>query len=312
MAAADPRRAWFDPAHILGVCELSAGDSAQRAVQYALTVPAGLSVRLTSPRAARAASAALARVGYQARLARRSRRCRNVLVSGWDSDRLESRLAAMRITIQQLRNSETTTAAAAIDAYRRLPPKLPASEASARAVSQVVEQIRGAVVARCGIRAPRDPAVLPADIGDAMRLRTIWAMEELTDAMIEHHLRVAWRALAEFCSLRRYASDDWAQAAALRRTTGLPSLRGQLSSGDAPGGGPPSFRSSGETSQRTASSEASGARPVPQPGQQARLEFPMAISDTVASAGQLADANDTGPVHQAEHGPPARQPRPGR
>jgi hypothetical protein len=235
MAPPDPRETGLDPAHILRVCERAAiGIGRHDGVRYTFAAPAGVTVGLSSAKAARAASAALVRLGYQAAPARRSRWRRDVLVSGWSPAGLESRLAALRLTIAQLRSAETATAAAVIDRYRRLSAEAKGVEADALAASQVEQQIRAMVAARCGIGAPRDLSVLPADAGDALRLRTIWALEELTDALIQRHMRVARRALAEFCALRRHASDDWAAEAAVRRMAGPPSPRGQLAGGDAP------------------------------------------------------------------------------
>src|SRR6266487_860564 len=100
MAPPDPRETGLDPEHILATCEhVTAGGRGQRAVRYTLASPAGLTVGLSSSKAARAAGAALVRLGYQAAPARRNRRCRDVFVSGWSSGGLESRLAAMRLTL---------------------------------------------------------------------------------------------------------------------------------------------------------------------------------------------------------------------
>jgi len=137
MAPPDPRETGLDPAHILRVCERAAtGADKDPAVRYTLAAPVGVTVGLSTAKAARAASAALVRLGYQAAPARRSRWCREVFVAGWSPAGLESRLAALRLTIAQLRTGETATAAAVIGRYRRLSAQASGIEAGARAASQ--------------------------------------------------------------------------------------------------------------------------------------------------------------------------------
>ena len=283
MAGPDPRRAGLDPAHILAICERAAASGNQPSVRHTLAVPAGLSVRLSSPQAAQLARAALARVGYQAALARPSRRSRNVLVAGWSAAGLESRLAAMRATVHQLRAEPAATATAVIDRYRRLSAGLPGIQASAAALSQAEKQIRLATAARCGIHAPRDPAILPADTGNALRLRVIWALEQAIDDLIERHLRVTRRALAQFCSLRRHGSDDWASDTAIRRAVGVPSAPpGGLVAGRAPTDAAPPLWPRQDAGP-AASGEARRPPTGPGEGRRAALDFPVPISAAVAA-----------------------------
>ena len=77
---------------------------------------------------------------------------------------------------------------------------------------------------------PHDPAVQPADVGNALRLRAAWTLEHAIDDLIERHLRVAADALTLFISLSRQVSSDRARDSAIRRagiTFGLSGSPGQ-------------------------------------------------------------------------------------
>ncbi len=89
------------------------------------------------------------------------------------------------------------------------------------ALTQAHEELRAGVATRCGIHAPRDPAALPADTGNALRLRAIWVLEHAIDDLIERHLRIARRALTLFRTLRQNATDGSAQEAAIRQAVGF-------------------------------------------------------------------------------------------
>lgn len=272
--APDPRRAGLDPVHILGICEHATTGGGPRAVIYTLARPSGITIRLASPKAARTAAAALTRVGYQAALARPRRRCRTVLVTGWNASALEARLAAMRATIQQLRGSEPATAAAAIGHYRRQPPSLPAAAATAAALTHTEHHLRAAIAARCGIHIPRDPTILPADTGNALRLRATWALEELIATLTEGHVRHARRALAQFRTLRRDGSDDWAADNAIHPAAETPSTPGRPASCDAPGTTtPPPLWPPPASAGPATPGDATG-RGKPQPRPHACLDFP--------------------------------------
>jgi hypothetical protein len=78
--------------------------------------------------------------------------------------------------------------------------------------------LRGWVSARSGIHAPRDPAVQPADVGIALRLRAAATLEQTIDDLIERHLRVAGYALGLFSFLRQRMDGNRAQATAIRWT----------------------------------------------------------------------------------------------
>jgi hypothetical protein len=211
----DCRRCGLDPAHILSVCGLAASGGHDHPAQ-AVATAGGVRVQLGSRQAARDALAALARVGYQAVPMASRRHGRDLLVAEWSTPGLEWRLAAMRNVIYQLGADPATTAAAAIGQYRRA-GAVPPARVVAAVLADARAQLRAWVSARSGIHAPHDPAILPADLGNALRLRAAWALEAAIDDLIERQLRVAGHAVPLFGSLRQYGSDDQAQEMALRR-----------------------------------------------------------------------------------------------
>ena len=211
----DCRRCGLDPAHILSVCGLAASGGHDHPAQ-AVATTGGVRVQLGSRRAARDALAALARVGYQAVPMASRRHGRDLLVAEWSTPGLEWRLAAMRNVIYQLGADPATTAAAAIGQYRRA-GAVPPARLEAAVLADARAQLRAWVSARSGIHAPHDPAILPADLGNALRLRAAWALETAIGDLIERQLRVAGHAVPLFGSLRQYSSDDQAQETALRR-----------------------------------------------------------------------------------------------
>ncbi len=184
MTTADARRAGLDPAHILIICEHVAACGGHRPVGYATALPEGIQVQAPSRRAAQDMHAALLGVGYQTRLMHAGR-CWELLVSGWSADGLESRLAAMRAVIEQLSADPTATATAVLDRYRDLSARSPAARLGVQALVQIHLRLRTTVAARCGINAPRDPTVLPPDVGSALRLRAVWLLEQAVDDLID-------------------------------------------------------------------------------------------------------------------------------
>jgi hypothetical protein len=220
MATPDLRRAGPGPAHILAICEHVAASGGHRPVGFVTAAPDGVRVRLRSPRAARAMRAALTRTGYDTSLTCPGRRW-DLLVTGWDGHALEARLAAMRTVIAQLSTDPTATAATVIDRYRHTSARSPGSHLGIAVLIQAGEELRTSVAARCGIHAPRDPAILPAGTGNALRLRAIWVLEQAIDDLIGRHLRIARRALCLFRALRQDITDDRAQDAAICRAVGF-------------------------------------------------------------------------------------------
>ena len=296
MTTPDLRRAGLDPAHILAICEHVAASDGWRPVGYVTAVPDGVRVRLRSPRAARAMRTALTRTGYDTALTRPGRHW-DLLVTGWDDHALETRLTAMRTVIQQLAADPTATATAVIDRYRQMSARSPA-RLGILALVQASEELRATVTARCGIPAPRDPAVRPAEIGNALRLRAIWVLEKIIDDLLERHLRIARRALTLFRTLRQDTTDDRAQETAISRAVGfLPRPSGSAARDTAAHVAPPL------QGPRSAASPAirdqAGRRPCG-PGRQAALDFPITVTDATAAAG---------PARMPLAGPPGSDPR---
>jgi hypothetical protein len=215
MATPDPGAAGLDPVHILAICTEATGGGSRRPV---FAAPGRIRVCMPSRRAARAGCAALARVGYLADTADSGgRKGRDVLVTGWSAPGLESRLAAMRGVLHQLADSPTVTAQVVTERFRSLPGEPTSLSACPDLLHPARAQLRAWVAARSGIHAPGDPAVLPADTGNALRLRAVRVLEQAIDDLVERHLRVAGHALELFSSLRPQMNGDSAQQAAIRR-----------------------------------------------------------------------------------------------
>jgi len=274
MTAPDPRGRGLDPGHILGVVAQAAG-SGQIQAAHPAAEPGCYQVRLPSRRDARDASSALTRVGY--RIARPGGTGhRDLLVTGWSPAGLESRLTAMRAVLCTLASEPAATAAAVIDAARRLPAGSPADPDTMLAGARV--QLRARVGARSGIHAPRNPAILPADLGSALRLRAARALETAIDDLVERHLRVAGHALAVFSSLRLQMNGDRARDTAIRQagiTFHLTSSPASDSTALLHGTVRPSLGM--PSAPRPAS------RPRAVPGQAAVREFPAAATRGAAS-----------------------------
>src|SRR5262249_30842394 len=150
----------------------------------------GISVCLPSRRAAGSARAALARVGYQVTPAP-SGRGRDLIVAGWDPAGLESRLVAMRAVLHQLADNPSLTARIVVERFRDLPTDAPTPQQGSELLDRARAELRRWVTARSGTHAPHDPAVQPADVGIALRLRAAETLERSIDDLVERHLRVA-------------------------------------------------------------------------------------------------------------------------
>jgi hypothetical protein len=218
MTATDASGHGLDPAHILGIALQSTGRVRGRGARVmALTASGHVHVSLPSRRAAIGAAAMLDRVGYQVTRIGGLRRP-DVLVTGWSTAGLEARLAAMRAVFHQLDATPQATATAVIDRTRHRPagsPVVPAVEVLADARAR----LRAWVSARSGHHVPHVSAVLPADRGNALRLRTAWSLETEIDHLVDRQVRTAEHALSLFHSLRQYATDDLAQQLAIRRVS---------------------------------------------------------------------------------------------
>lgn len=214
MTTPEPRLKTLDPAHVLAITHQATArlrGSTARASSTEDTVR----IRFMSRRVARHAAAALRLVGYQvSRIDGTDRK--HLLVSGWSPAALETRLATMRTVIHQLDEQPAVTAAAVIDRTRHLSGR-PTVPTDTTVLDEAGRQLRRWVAARSGIHAPHDPAILPTDLGNRLRLRLAWQQESTIDDLIERHLKVAKHALFLFGSLRGYMTDDQAQAMAARR-----------------------------------------------------------------------------------------------
>ena len=211
MRVTDPYPAGLDPAHILAICEYATSGRPGLAVG----ARDGMCVCLPSRRAARSARAALARVGYHL-TADRGPRGRDLVVTGWNPAGLEARLNAMRAVLYQLAENPSLTARAVIERFRSLPGAAQLPRSGLGVLDEARAAVRSWVFARSGIHAPRPPAVLPPDVGAALRLGTVGVLEQAIDDLIERHLRVAGHALALFCSLREQMDVSRAQDTAIR------------------------------------------------------------------------------------------------
>ena len=197
MTAPELRQRGLDPAHILSVASQAIRDSHGLAFR-AVTAPGGLRVHLSSRRAAGDAVQALGRVGYQVAQVEGSGH-RDLLVTGWSANGLESRLAALRAVAQRLAEDPDSTAAAVIERARRLPARS-AAHPETSVLADTRTQLQAWVGACSGIHAPRNPVIVPADTGNALRLRLAQALEAAIDDLVERHLQVAGHALSLFQS----------------------------------------------------------------------------------------------------------------
>ncbi len=213
MTSAEPDPAGLDPTHILTICAEFDGDAGVQAVR----TPDGVRVAMPTRRAAWEATGALGRVGYTAALAGDSRVRRDVMVTGWNADRLDSRLAALRSVMHRLADNPLVTATAAVRRFAALPARAATREAAENILGESRVQLRGWVDARAGICTPSPPAVLPVDTGTAIRVRAVVSCEQVVSDLIDRHLRVAEHAFTLFSSLRHQMNDGGAQNTAVRR-----------------------------------------------------------------------------------------------
>jgi hypothetical protein len=205
----------LDPAHILSITSRTI--PGQGRAGLAVATDDGVRICLRSRQAAGKAAAALTRVGYQVTRIDGSRR-RDLLVTGWSAEALETRLEAMRAVFSQLSASSSTTASIVIEQFRNLPPGSPARTTS-RLIAAAHAELRGWVNDHSGIHAPHDPAIVPADVGNGLRLRAVRALESAIDDLTERQLRVAAHALPLYQSLRLHTTEDQAKATAIRRAS---------------------------------------------------------------------------------------------
>ena len=302
MTPADRYPARLDPAHVLGICTRAAGTVA--GVQAVGTAD-GVRVSLPNRQSAWSATAALGRAGYTAALTGRTRSSQDLVVTGWNAERLESRLAALRSVMNRLADNPLVTATAAVRRFAALPRPDASPPAAADILSETRWQLQDWVEARSGICMPGQPAVLPADPANALRVLNASGCEQVVSNLIERHLRVAAQALTLFDSLRSQMNDGRAQNTAVRRAGAtFHSDSGPLAQDSSP------------LMQSAAAGPASGAARPPDPPASSRegprrgmaQEFP-------APPGVTGPADTTPPAGRASPGGqhfPAARPGPHR
>ena len=214
MTPADAYPAGLDPAHILAICTRAAGSEA--GVQ-AVRTPDGVRINFPDRGAAWEASGALGRAGYTSALVSAGHSRRDVLVTGWNVTRLDSRLTAMRSVIHRLADNPMVTATAAVRRFAALPAVAATAQGAVDILGETRQQLQGWADGRVGICVPAPPAVLPADTATAMRVRAMTSCEQAISDLIDRHLRVAGHALALFGTLRQQMNDTRAQHTAVRR-----------------------------------------------------------------------------------------------
>ena len=153
MTPAEPDPAGLDPAHILTICAEFDGDAGVQAVRTA----DGVRVTMPARRAAWEAAGALGRVGYTAAQAGDSRVRRDVMVTGWNADRLDARLTSLRTVMHRLADNPLVTATAAVRRFAALP----ARSATLEAAENILGESRSAA-APLGGRTGRDLRAIPA------------------------------------------------------------------------------------------------------------------------------------------------------
>jgi hypothetical protein len=234
MTTPDLRERGLDPAHILSITSQVITGKGQAGL--AIATPDGVRICFRSRQSASKAITALTRVGYQVCHVDGSHR-RNLLVTGWNAQALESRLEAMRAVLCQLHDNPAATADALIDRFRNLPPGTRVRRNSTL-LTHAHAQLRDWVTSHSGIHAPHDPAIIPADVGNALRLRAARALEFAIDDLTERHLRVAAHALPLYQSLRLYTTEGQAKDTAIRRASVMYHLPTTAQDSSAPGARP--------------------------------------------------------------------------
>jgi hypothetical protein len=298
MTTADLRERGLDPAHILSVTGQAISGKGRAGL--AVAAPEGVRIYFRSRRAAGRAAAALARVGYQ--VTRPENRRRDLTVTGWNAEALESRLEAMRTVLSQLSANPSITASIMIEQFRSLPPGKPARHDSSF-LADAHARLHAWVADHSGIHAPHDPAIIPANVGNALRLRATRNLENTIDDLTQRHLRVAAEALPMYRALRLQTTDDQAKDTAIRRASVIYHLDANA---EAPSRAEPrSARRAGRGPRPPGSNpEADGGGT---PVRQAASDFPR-----LAAATETPSLAPDAPARPDRRPLPARRPGPAR
>jgi len=210
----------IDPAHIWLVSNQAAPRHDQEGAVVVVRGVDGALVRFPARSAASAAEAALSRVGYDVERTGTDNRGRQLLVSGWSAERLESRLNAMRDVMEWLAAEPGGTAAMALDRFGDvLRAGRPLQRSGQECIRGVERELRDHISATSGIHAPCNPLTRPADIGIALRLSAAWRGEEAIDDLLQRHVQVAELAAGLYPDLLRGMSHDRARDSAIRRAS---------------------------------------------------------------------------------------------
>ncbi len=217
MTPSDPYPSGVDPAHVLAIATMAASDGQHDGAVLLTSGRRAARVYLPTRAGAQAAHTALQRVGYQ--ISRTgNRRGRDVIVTGWSAEGLESRLIVMRTAQVRLAAEPLATALVALDAFADLPAtELPGQAGQQQLVRQATQRLRAWIARTSGIHAPCDPGSRPADLGCALRLNATREAEKVIDNLAARQVRVAELAVALYPDLRRQMSHDHACDSAVRR-----------------------------------------------------------------------------------------------
>lgn len=212
MTTPDPYPIGVDPVHVQIIAATASAVQRKDGSVLLLARPDAIRVYLPNRLATQAARDALQRVGYQVTSATGRIRSRGLLISGWSTPGLESRLDAMRGVLQKLAARPHATAAVALGQLSTVPAaELPGRAGQQHLIGELITGMRSWISATSGIHAPRDPRARPSDPGCALRLGATTRAEEAIDDLVALQQRVAQFSVAHYSSLRPIMSHERAR-----------------------------------------------------------------------------------------------------
>jgi hypothetical protein len=213
MTTPNPYPSGIDPVHVQIIAAASSTVMRRGRSVLLLAKPEAIRIYLPNRPATQAASDALQRVGYQVTTSAAGQiRNRGLLVTGWSTQGLESRLDAMRGVLQKLAAKPQATAVVALGQLSRVPAaELPGRADQQHLIGQLITGMRSWISATSGIHAPCDPRARPADPGCRLRLPATRRAEEAIDDLVTLQERVAQFGLALYPSLRQTMSHQRAR-----------------------------------------------------------------------------------------------------
>jgi len=217
MTPSDPYPSGVDPVHVLTIATTAASGGQHDGAVLLTSGRYAARVYLPTRGGVQAAQTALKRVGYQ--LSRTgNRRGRDVIVTGWSAEGLESRLIAMRTAQVRLAAEPLATALVALHPLGDLPATaLPDQAGQQLLVREATQRLRAWIARTSGIHAPGDPRARPAELGCALRLHATREAEKVIDNLAARQVRVAELAVALYPDLRQRMSHDSACESAARQ-----------------------------------------------------------------------------------------------